>query len=62
MLEKYIKRFAKLRPDISPTRWPEATCHRAPHKPILLLAVIDLFAEGSITHNLIEIIPDLEAV
>lgn len=59
MLENYIKRFARLRPDTSPARWPETTYHRAPHKPILLLAVIDLFDEGSITHNLIEITPDL---
>ena len=59
MVESYIKRFAELRTDASPARWSAATRHRAPHKPLLLLAVIDLFAQGSITINLVELTPDL---
>jgi putative restriction endonuclease len=57
--ESYIKRFAELRTDASTARWAASTRHRAPHKPLLLLAVIDLFAEGSITTNLIEPTPEL---
>ena len=59
VLENYIHRFANLRTDVSKTRWSAATCHRAPHKPLLLLAMMDLFAEGCIRKNLIEITPDL---
>ena len=54
MLEHYLKQIAKLRTDVSPARWTESTRFRAPHKPLLLLAVMDLFAEGSIVNNLIE--------
>ena len=57
-LPKYIKAFSKLRTDRS-TGWTSATRGQAPHKPLLLLAVIDLFAEGYITANLIEITPEL---
>ncbi len=59
MVEDSVKRLAKLRTDISPARWTAATRHRAPHKPLLLLAVMDLFAEGSIAANLIELTPEL---
>ncbi len=59
LAESYVKRFAELRTDASPARWSASTRHRAPHKPLLLLAIMDLFAEGSITTNLIEIIPEL---
>jgi putative restriction endonuclease len=59
VLADYLKRFAKLRTDISPARWAAAMRHRAPHKPLLLLAIMDLFVQGSISANLIEIIPDL---
>jgi putative restriction endonuclease len=50
----YIKRFAKLRTDTSPSRWPVATHHRAPYKPFLLLAVMDLIAQGMIQTNFIQ--------
>jgi putative restriction endonuclease len=59
ILADYLKRFAKLRTDTSPTRWSAATCHRAPHKPLLLLVIMDLFAQGSINANLIEITAEL---
>lgn len=55
----YIGAFANLRSDASHTRWSALTRHRAPHKPLLLLAVIDLFAQGDIQSNLIELTPDL---
>jgi putative restriction endonuclease len=59
LAKSYVERFAELRTDASPARWAAATRHRAPHKPLLLLAVMDLFAEGSITTNLIELTPEL---
>lgn len=58
MLETYIAKFSKLKQDGIPERYPESTNSRAPHKPLLLLAVLDLFAEGAVTANLIE--PSLE--
>lgn len=60
--EDYLKRFAKLRVDTSRTRWSPATQHCAPHKPFLLMAIMDLFAQGTITANLIEMTPDLGEV
>ncbi len=54
MLEHYLKIFARLRTDKNRNRWSAETCHRAPHKPFLLLAVIDLIAQGTIRKNLIE--------
>lgn len=54
MTTDYISHFAKLRTDTSSARWPAATCHRAPYKPFLLLAVMDLIAQGEIQTNFIE--------
>lgn len=59
MLERYLRRFTQLRPDYNRTRWPAVTRYRAPHKPFLLLAIIDLFARNQVKSNLIEITPDL---
>jgi putative restriction endonuclease len=59
VIEKYLKRFTQLRPDYNRTRWPAETRHRAPHKPFLLLAVVDLFARSQVRSNLIEVTPDL---
>lgn len=58
-LETFIAQFSKLRSDQSPMRWGPITKHRAPHKPLLLLAVLDQFAEGTVKSNLIEVSPDL---
>ena len=54
MLEKYLQMFAKLRTEEGRDRYPEITYHRAPHKPFLLLSIMDLIAQGRITENLIE--------
>lgn len=59
MLEKYQGKFAKLRVDTVPGRWPAITTYRAPHKPLLLLALIDLFAEGSVLGNHIKLSTEL---
>jgi len=60
MLEKYLKSFSKLRTDKNRNRYPAIIDHRAPHKPFLLLSIIDLIAQGQITKNFIE--PSYELV
>lgn len=57
-LEIYIRQFSNLRRAPGPS-WTEATRNRAPHKPILLLAVLDQMARGAITSPLIDITGDL---
>lgn len=59
MIMHYLKTFSALRTDTSRSRWTAATKFRAPHKPLLLLAVIDLIAQGIIKTNFIEFTPDL---
>ena len=44
-LEEYKLAFSKLRSDVKPY-WPAATLHRAPHKPFLLLSIMDLVANN----------------
>ena len=60
MLEKYLRMFANLRTDKNRKRWSSLTCHQAPHKPFVLLSVMDLIVQGEITKNSIE--PSLELV
>jgi len=60
MLEKYIKAFSNLRTDKNRNRYPAVTNYRAPHKPFLLLSIMDLIAQGQITENFIE--PSYELV
>ena len=57
-LETYIRQFARL--NRAPGRvWTDTTKKRAPHKPILLLAVLDLVARGVITSPFIDVTGDL---
>jgi putative restriction endonuclease len=57
-LEQYCAAFSEL--TRAPGRmWGEATRNRAPHKPLLLLAVMDLIARGVITSRLISITGEL---
>jgi putative restriction endonuclease len=54
-LEKYLKAFAELKRN-------KASGHGlAPHKPILLLAVLDETKQGRIENNFIELTPELVA-
>jgi putative restriction endonuclease len=55
----YARRFARLRTDKSHSRWPATTSNRAPHKPLLVLSVLDLFEQRIVESNLIELTPDL---
>jgi putative restriction endonuclease len=58
-LRSYINLFAHLHTDTNRQHWTPATYFRAPHKPFLLLSILDLFAQGSLQTNLIEITPEL---
>lgn len=58
-LQNYILSFTHLRTDSNRKFWTEATHFHAPHKPLLLLSILDLFAQGSLKTNLIEITPEL---
>ena len=57
-LPTYARHFSTLRADRS-NPWGEDSRGQAPHKPLLLLSVIDQFAEGTIFANLIELTPEL---
>ena len=59
-IANYIRKFSNLRTDKNRNRYPAITNHRAPHKPFLLLAIMDLIAQGRITENFIE--PSLDLV
>jgi putative restriction endonuclease len=57
-LEQYKLAFSKLRSDVK-RYWPLTTLHRAPHKPFLLLAIMDLIANDQISSNFIELNAEL---
>ena len=60
MLENYLHKLSNLRTDSGRSRYPAYTLHRAPHKPFLLLSIMDLIAQGLIARNFIE--PSFELV
>lgn len=53
-IEDFISKFSNLNTDRGKHRWSADTCHRAPHKPFLLLSIMDLMAQGLIDENFIE--------
>ena len=58
-IEDYAQRFARLRTNRNRKVWSGVTTHQAPHKPLLLLCVLDLLDSGRVPSNLIEITDDL---
>jgi RNA polymerase sigma factor (sigma-70 family) len=60
-LQKYLQLFGNLRTSKSHKHWGEDTLYQAPHKPLLLLSVVDLYADGELETNLIELSPVLES-
>ena len=48
MPEKYINKLKKLRTDSNQSPWSKTSLNNAPLKSLLLLSVIDLFAQGKI--------------
>ena len=59
-LAQYLKSFSLLRTYKDRKKWFALSTHQAPHKPFLLLSVMDLIAQGSIPENFIE--PSFELV
>lgn len=55
----YARLFAHLHTNRNAQRWSAETLHRAPHKPFLLLAIMDLIAQGVISDRLIRLDTDL---
>lgn len=60
-LDKYVEAFSNLRRERTRGIWKKGTAGGAPHKPLLLLCILDLFAEGELTTPLIELSSALEA-
>ncbi len=58
MLAEYLKSFKNIRTDVNRNRWTSVTKNRAPYKPLLLLTIFDLIAQGEIKNNLIELTPE----
>ncbi len=57
-LDDYVRQFARLRRAPGAT-WSSATKKLAPHKPLLLLSLMDLIARGIVTSNFIDVTGDL---
>ena len=53
-LAQYLKSFSRLRTYKDRKKWSALTTYQAPHKPFLLLSIMDLIAQGSINKNFIE--------
>lgn len=58
-LQHYCDLFANLK-RAPGSIWGEATNGRAPHKPFLLLALMDLIRRGEIASNFVDILGDLD--
>ncbi|GAC1444455.1 MAG: HNH endonuclease [Chloroflexota bacterium] len=58
-LQHYAQLFANLRVNKNQHFFPDDTLRCAPHKPLLLLAVLDLYSEGLIHDSLVPLIPEL---
>ena len=56
----YLYKLTHLRTDSNRARWTETTAFRAPHKPFLLLSILDLAAQGEIDSPFIE--PSFELI
>lgn len=59
MLDAYCVRFAHLHTNRGPSHWSALTCYQAPHKPLLLLAVLDLVASGDLSPDFLTLTPQL---
>lgn len=59
MIDEYIHKFSRLRTDKNRKRWSALTTHQAPHKPFLLMSIMDLIAQGEITGKIVNPSPEL---
>ena len=53
MLDQYLKSFSRLRTYKNRKHWSALTTYQAPPKSFLLLSIMDLITQGSITQNFI---------
>ncbi|WP_319549166.1 hypothetical protein [Desulfogranum marinum] len=60
MIDYYLQLFAQLPVGGDNDKWALPSNYRAPHAPLLLLIVLDMFAKGKITRNFIVPSPELE--
>lgn len=60
MIERYTQAFSRLMPYPTPEQWTPQR-YRAPHKPLLLLCVGSLVAEGLLARNFIAVNSQLQA-
>jgi putative restriction endonuclease len=51
-LAQYLNKFSRLRTYRDRNKWSILTTYQAPHKPFLLLSVMDLIAQGSISERI----------
>ncbi len=58
-LADYVNALQRLRTDSGAAKYPASTLHRAPHKPLLLLSVLDLAARGELSTNFVSLTIDL---
>lgn len=59
-LDYYLDAFSSLKTSKNRLHWPEATLHRAPHQPLLLLSVLDEIGSGATLRNFIPPTQELE--
>jgi putative restriction endonuclease len=58
-IDCYIKAFSELRTDKNKNSWSAATTFRAPHKPLLLLSILDQISKKKINKEFIAPSSDL---
>jgi len=51
-LDQYLRSFSRLRTYKDRKKWSALTTYKASHKPFLLLSIMDLIAQGSITERI----------
>lgn len=60
LLNEYQKRILNLKLNTNSSLWLASTYHRAPHKPLLLLSVFDIYAQELLSTNIIKISSELD--
>ena len=51
-LDQYLKSFSRLRTYKDRKKWSALTTYQAPHKPFLLLSIMEPVVKGSITERI----------
>lgn len=51
-LDQYLKSFSRLRTDKNRKRWSALITYQAPRKSFLLLSIMDMIAQESITERI----------